>query len=286
MNLTSWRTIPRTCALLALTPLFICAQQVTRPELDGSAHARLINSPEINALIYKVKPPGGHGPVPGCPKCIPPGWSSQPDLVKVRENGFDALKRSPEDVNAALALAERLSHDLDNSLVDDSERVNVLAAKLIINGKKPSGISDQDWNKNQALASCLQNLGYIAALRDQLDEALAFYERAATLNPSDSFNHLAIGSIHKYKFNVTAMKYLKLIKTNADSSQLNNTLNKALVEAGQTATSFELFKKTSKAGDGTGEFAEGAKQLLKTFSNIDSQDPRKTLDDLLGRRPR
>jgi tetratricopeptide (TPR) repeat protein len=284
MNLTSWRTILRSCALLALAPLSICSQEVTSPQVNGSTHARLINSLAVDRLIYKVKPPGGHGPVPGCPKCQPPGWSTQKDLVKVRESGLSALKVKPDDLNAALSLAERLSRDLDSSVIDDAESVNLLAINLIAAGKKPEGVSDQNWNKEEALASCLQNLGYIAALRNQIDKALYFYERATALDKSDPFNYLAIGSIHKYKFNAAAMEYLQLVKTNADRGELDKALKEALGEAGQTSASFKLFVGT-KAADGTAEFAVGAQQVLRTFSNADSQDLRKTLDDLLGRRP-
>jgi|GEM_PF-6068993 len=281
MNPINWRVIPRTCALLALISSFICAQEAANPQPDASTHARLINSLAVATVMFKVKPPSGPGPVPGCPHCLPPEWSIPNDVPKVRESGLQALQKSPEDLNAVLALAEKLSHNLDKSVMDDATKLNLYAIKLIQEGQKPEGIADKDWNRNDALARCLQNLGYIAALQDKVDEALRLYENAADLNKSDSFNYLAIGSIRKYKFNVAVTKYLGLVKANASNSELNTALKEALVQADQTATSFERFVKATKATDEATEFAVGAQQVLRTFSDIHSQDSRKALDDLL-----
>jgi tetratricopeptide (TPR) repeat protein len=81
------------------------------------------------------------------------------------------------------------------------------AIRLIEAGKKPTGADPEKFKPNVTLAYLHQTLAVIADHGKNIDKALAAYEKAATLEPTNPAFFFHCGRIHNDRYAAGAQKY-------------------------------------------------------------------------------
>ena len=133
-----------------------------------------------------------------------------PEIIRI---GKEVLARDPENLDYLSALVVQIrtlelfatppnfSHAADAA--DFAER----AIKLIEAGKKPTGAEPDKFKPNVTLAYMHQTLAVIAENGKNVDKALAAYEKAATLEPTNPAFFFHCGRIHNDRYAAGAQKY-------------------------------------------------------------------------------
>lgn len=150
--------------------------------------------------------------------------------------GKEVLAREPENLDYLSALVVQLrtlelfanpanfSHAAE--VTDFAERT----IRLIEAGKTPTG-ADKNFNKNVTLAYMHQTLAAIYDHDKKVDKALAQYEKAGTLEPTNATYSFHCGRIHNDKYAAAAQKYEPAQKK---SEELQKKVQ-AIPEADRTA---------------------------------------------------
>jgi tetratricopeptide (TPR) repeat protein len=135
------------------------------------------------------------------------------DVAKMLPYGNEALAENPNDIDYLYLLSVAIySYEISQkNYAHAKEQVdfNQRLISLLDSGKVPAAFSkDTTFNKNNLIASLNQQIGVIALKDGDNDKALAVFQKAATLNPKDSYNYLQIGLItYSTKYKTAADKY-------------------------------------------------------------------------------
>lgn len=135
------------------------------------------------------------------------------NVAEIIRVGKEVLARDPENLDYLSALVVQIrtlelfatppnfTHAADAA--DFAER----AIKLIEAGKTPTGSDPSKFNKNVTLAYMHQTLAVIAENGKNVDKALAAYEKAAALEPTNPTFFFHCGRIHNDRYAAGAQKY-------------------------------------------------------------------------------
>ena len=135
------------------------------------------------------------------------------NVAEIIRVGKSVLSRDPDNLDYLSAMVVQIrtlelfanppnfAHAADAA--DFAER----AIKLIEAGKTPTGADPKAFNKNVTLAYMHQTLAVIAEHDKNTDKALAEYEKAATLEPTNAAFFFHCGRIHNDRYAAGAQKY-------------------------------------------------------------------------------
>jgi tetratricopeptide (TPR) repeat protein len=109
------------------------------------------------------------------------------------------------------------------------------AIKLIEGGRAPSTVPKEKWNKNLVLSTLYQNVAVIAANQKDTDKALQNYEKSLSLDPSNSFDYLACGSLRQVKYQAAVQKYSAIPEADRTADPPKPEVKAALDEVNKQA---------------------------------------------------
>ena len=109
------------------------------------------------------------------------------------------------------------------------------AIKLIEGGKIPATIPKDKWNKNLVLSTLYQNIALIAADKKDPDKALANYEKSLSLDPANTFDYLACGSLRQLKYQAAVQKYSSIPEADRTADPPKPEVKAALDEVNKQA---------------------------------------------------
>jgi tetratricopeptide (TPR) repeat protein len=103
-------------------------------------------------------------------------------------------------------------------------------------GKAPtSAVPKEQWNPKAALSWLYQNLAVIEANNKNREKALEYYKKASEFDPSNWFNHLACGSLHREKYGMAVEKFQALPETDRQNPDANPDAKAKLDEVNKEA---------------------------------------------------
>ncbi|HZM90997.1 MAG TPA: hypothetical protein VFF31_31035, partial [Blastocatellia bacterium] len=132
-----------------------------------------------------------------------------PEIIRI---GKEVLARDAENLDYLSALVvqirtlELFATPPNFSHAADAAEFAERAIKLIEAGKTPTG-ADAKFNKNVTLAYMHQTLAVVAENQKNIDKALASYDKAAALEPSNPAFFFHCGRLHNDRYAAGAQKY-------------------------------------------------------------------------------
>lgn len=109
------------------------------------------------------------------------------------------------------------------------------ATRLIEAGKTPTGADPSKFNKNVTLAYLQGTLAVIADHDKNADKALAIYDKAAQLEPTNATFFFHCGRIHNDKYAAAAQKYQAIPDADRDAAEPKPEVKAALEEVNKQA---------------------------------------------------
>jgi tetratricopeptide (TPR) repeat protein len=133
------------------------------------------------------------------------------DVAKMLQLGNEALGEDANNLDYLYLLAYAVRQDelaaKNYAHATEETDFSNRAIKLIEGGKVPAVVSKEKFSKNSTLAYLYQTLALIEHNKKNIDKALEYYSKAATLDPADPSNYLSCGSLHQGKYQAAAAKY-------------------------------------------------------------------------------
>ena len=135
---------------------------------------------------------------------------SVPEIIRI---GKEVLAKDPDNLDYLSALVvqirtlELFANPPNFAHAAEAAEFAERAIKLIEAGKTPTGADPAKFNKNVTLAYLHQTLAVIYDHDKNLDKALAEYEKAAALEPSNAAFFFHCGRIHNDRYAAAAQKY-------------------------------------------------------------------------------
>jgi tetratricopeptide (TPR) repeat protein len=161
-----------------------------------------------------------------------------PEVIRI---GKEVLAADPENLDylSALVVQIRTNELFANppnfahaaEAADFAER----AIRLIEAGKTPTGADPKTFNKNVTLAYMHQTLAVIYEHDKNIDKALAEYEKAAALEPSNPTYYFHCGRLHNDKYAAAAQKYQTIPEADRDAADAKPEVKAALEEVNKQA---------------------------------------------------
>lgn len=135
------------------------------------------------------------------------------NVAEIIRIGKEVLARDPDNLDYLSALVvqirtlELFATPPNFAHATDAAEFAERAIKLIEAGKTPTGADPKVFNKNVTLAYMQQTLAVIAEHEKNSDKALAAYDKAAGLEPTNPAFFFHCGRIHNDKYAAGAQKY-------------------------------------------------------------------------------
>jgi hypothetical protein len=204
------------------------------------------------------------------------------DWASSSKVGEEYLSKWPDDVRVHFRLLEvglEAAKKQDGSLVPSANKHGVRAVELFKADTRPPGTSDADWAtyKQRFLPKALQSLGLLAYVTANFDGAEAHLKEAATLNPTDPFNHFFLGAVAETRYRDVAEKFNALPQKDKGTPEA-----KKLVEQ-SAAREDELighFVKVMALADGKPEFSQLVSQAKPALEEHYKHRHNNSLDGL------
>ena len=135
------------------------------------------------------------------------------NVAEIIRIGKEVLARDPDNLDYLSALVvqirtlELFANPPNFTHAAEAAEFAERAIRLIEAGKTPTGADPKVFNKNVTLAYMHQTLAVIAENGKNVDKALAEYDKAAALEPSNPAFFFHCGRIHNDKYAANAQKY-------------------------------------------------------------------------------
>ncbi|HYM00249.1 MAG TPA: hypothetical protein VEZ90_14950 [Blastocatellia bacterium] len=132
------------------------------------------------------------------------------DMIKI---GNEALAEDPGNLDYIYLIYSTINqtelHAAKPNLAHADQEIDFInrAMKLINDGKIPSWIPKDKWDKNSTLSYLYYDLGFIADNRKELDKALDFYKQSYAADPKNAYSYFAAGTIYQAKYVAAFQKY-------------------------------------------------------------------------------
>ncbi len=141
--------------------------------------------------------------------------------------GTSVLSKQPENVGVLTQLAIAGTEEAKKrnpKYITQSMQYGLKAIELIEANKKPVQLDEQTWGEIKAMLPHLyQSMGVLSMASSNQAEAKTRFEKASTLNPTDPFNYVMLGSIADDDYQKAAEKY----KTMPEGKEKGEALKKA-----------------------------------------------------------
>jgi hypothetical protein len=125
--------------------------------------------------------------------------------------GASVLSKQPEHVGVLTQLAIAGTEEAKKrnpKYITQSAQHGLKAIELIEANKKPAQLDEQAWGEIKAMLPILyQSMGVLSMASSNQAEAKPRFEKASTLNPTDPFNYVMLGSITDDEYQKAAEKY-------------------------------------------------------------------------------
>jgi hypothetical protein len=125
--------------------------------------------------------------------------------------GTSVLSKQPENVGVLTQLAIAGTEETKKrnpKYITQSMQHGLKAIELIEANKKPAQLDEQTWGEIKTMLPHLyQSMGVLSMASSNQAEAKPRFEKASTLNPTDPFNYVMLGSIADDEYQKAAEKY-------------------------------------------------------------------------------
>ena len=125
--------------------------------------------------------------------------------------GTSVLSKQPENVSVLTQLAIAGTEEAKKrnpKYMAQSSQYGLKAIELIEANKKPADLDEQTWGQIKTMLPGLyQSMGVLSMASSNQAEAKPRFEKASTLNPTDPFNYVMLGSITDDEYQKAAEKY-------------------------------------------------------------------------------
>lgn len=144
--------------------------------------------------------------------------------------------------------------------VATSQQYGLKAIELIEANKKPADMDDAAWEKQKAILPALyQNTAILTLVTGNPAEATTRLEKAVTLNPSEAFNYVLLGSIANDEY----QKLAQTEKSMPMGPQREETRKKAMVVLDKV---IDLYAHAVGASEGKPEYQQIHDQLMQDLT--------------------
>ena len=135
------------------------------------------------------------------------------DTNEVIKRGTELLAEDPNDLYVIYKIATTLR---ENEIwakppvfthAGEEAAFALKAAGLIEAGQVPAGVDQSKWHKEAELGALYQTLALIEKNNKNTDQAIEYYTKAATADPSNPNNALSAGILSYTKYQEAARKY-------------------------------------------------------------------------------
>jgi tetratricopeptide (TPR) repeat protein len=155
--------------------------------------------------------------------------------------GKEVLAEDPDNLDYLLAVIvqirtnELFANPANFSHAADAADFAERAIRLLEAGKTPTGADPKVFNKNVTLAYLHGTLAVIYEHDKNIDKALAEYEKAAQLEPTNATFFFHCGRIHNDKYAAAAQKYQGMSEADRDAAEPKPEVKAALEEVNKQA---------------------------------------------------
>ncbi len=144
--------------------------------------------------------------------------------------------------------------------IAQSQQYGLKAIELIEANKKPADMTDAAWENHKALLPALyQNMAILSLVSGNSAEAKTRLEKAATLNPAESFNYVLLGSIANDEYQQLATSHRSM----PNGPQKDEALKKATAMLDKV---IDLYAHALGAADGKPEYKQVHDQLMQDLT--------------------
>lgn len=163
------------------------------------------------------------------------------NIAEIIRVGKEVLAEDPDNLDYLLAMVVQIrTNELSTNPPNFSHAVEAAdfaerAIRLIEAGKSPTGADPKVFNKNVTLAYLRGTLAVIYEHDKNIDKALAEYDKAAVLEPSNSTFFFHCGRIHNDKYAAAAQKYQAIPEADRDAAEPKPEVKAALEEVNKQA---------------------------------------------------
>jgi tetratricopeptide (TPR) repeat protein len=186
--------------------------------------------------------------------------------------GKEALAQDPDNLDYIyLMIANIRQIEMSASPPNFSHAAEVVqltdrAIALIESGKRPSFVTEQQWNQKAVLAYLHQGLGIIAESNKDTEKALNHYKRAAALDPSNAYYQLRCGQLNYAKYAAAVEKFHSFPEAdrqNPDAKpEVKQTLDQANSYADAVIEYWARFMALTKENNPFGETRDQIEKVL------------------------
>ncbi|MGH9821886.1 MAG: tetratricopeptide repeat protein [Blastocatellia bacterium] len=132
------------------------------------------------------------------------------EMIKI---GNEALAEDPGNLDYVYLIYSTINqtelHAAKPNLAHADQEIEFInkAVKLIQDGKAPSWIPKEKWDKTATLSYLYYDLGFIADNRKDLDKGLDYYKQSYTFDPKNAYSYFAAGTIYQARYVAALQKY-------------------------------------------------------------------------------
>ncbi|HYE64389.1 MAG TPA: hypothetical protein VD966_02330, partial [Pyrinomonadaceae bacterium] len=175
------------------------------------------------------------------------------------------IERNPDDVGALTQMAvvgadqARLSNQ---KYIEQSRKYGAKAIELLEANKKPADVDDAQWSqyKTRSLPQLYQAMGVIAMVTGNIAEAKTNLQKAVSLNPSDPFAYVFLGSMLNEEYQKMVEQYRN---TPAGAAQ-NELLQKINAQLDQV---IDAYAHAVALSEGRPEYQKLREELMQDLEN-------------------
>lgn len=177
--------------------------------------------------------------------------------------GTSVLSKQPEHVGVLTQLAIAGTEEAKKrnpKYVTQSMQHGLKAIELIEANKKPAQMDEQSWTTIKGMLPHLyQSMGILSMASGNEAEGKTRFEKASTLNPTDPFNYVMLGSIVDNEYQKAAEKYKAMPEGPEKAAALKNA--QALMDK-----AIEFYARAVATSEGRSEYQKLHDQVLQDMT--------------------
>lgn len=177
--------------------------------------------------------------------------------------GTSVLTKQPENVGVLTQLAIAGTEEAKKrnpKYITQSSQYGLKAIELIEANKKPAQFDEQSWTQIKAMLPHLyQSMGVLSMASSNEAEAKTRFEKASTLNPTDPFNYVMLGSIVDNEYQKAAEKYKAMPEGKEREEALKNA-------TGLMDKAIEFYARAVATSEGRPEYKQLHDQILQDMT--------------------
>lgn len=177
--------------------------------------------------------------------------------------GTSVLAKQPEHVGVLTQLTIAGTEEAKKrnpKYVTQSTQYGLKAIELIEANKKPAQLDEQTWGEIKALLPHLyQSMGVLSMAANNQSEAKTRFEKASTLDPTDPFNWVMLGSLTDEEYQKAAEKYKAMPEGKEKAEALKNA-------TGLMDKAIDFYARAVGTSEGRPEYKQLHDQILQDMT--------------------